>query len=441
MNSFFYLSFILIVSINSIKEYPDAHYIYLDNDKSNIDGVQLISQIPIFGVTYKKGVVSIVEDGTYIVSGELNGKLRVATENGFAKVILNGVNINSTINALAVESGYELINTTIVDDPYIFKTIDFTKAGAQIILADNSVNYLSGDEDGKQNGALFSAITLHITGEELGNGKLYINSKKEGIEVNKHLCISGGYIYVASQDDGINSKTDMDSVLYFKGGKIRVNAGLGPEGDGIDGNGYILIDDGDIISAASPYMDSGLDSNFGILIDGGTVYAVGCSMDMAEKESKQSTMNLIFNSSVLPNNTITIKDESGKEIISYKADSTDFVEDTNRREYSAAIVSHPSFKVGNKYHVYMDGIQLGFTSNEKGRFTPIFPPGPPPGPFAADKLKKLEDKTLKADFILGEGATYYSGIQIYVAPENNSGKYINFSYILMVVFSYIILYI
>ena len=195
MNSFFYLSFILIVSINSIKEYPDAHYIYLDNDKSNIDGVQLISQIPIFGVTYKKGVVSIVEDGTYIVSGELNGKLKVATENGFAKVILNGVNINSTINALAVESGYELINTTIVDDPYIFKTIDFSKAGAQIILADNSVNYLSGDEDGKQNGALFSAITLHITGEELGNGKLYINSKKEGIEVNKHLCISGGYIY------------------------------------------------------------------------------------------------------------------------------------------------------------------------------------------------------------------------------------------------------
>ena len=445
MNLFFYLSLILLVSINSLKEYSDAHYIYLNNEQSTIDGVQLISQIPIFGATYKKGIVNIVEEGTYIVSGKLNGKLNIAAGNVRAKVILNGVNINSTINALSIESGYELINTTLENDPYIIKDLDFTKAGAQIIIADDSINYLSGNEDGKQNGALSSAITVHITGEEKGNGKLYINSKMEGIEVYKHICISGGNIYVASQDDGINTKTDKDSVIYIKGGKVMVNAGLGPEGDGIDGNGYILIEGGEIISASSPFMDSGLDSNFGILIDGGTVYAVGCSMDMAEKESKQSTMNLIFNSSVLPNKTITIKDDSGKVIMSYKADTADFIEGTSRREYSAAIVSHPSFKVGNKYHIYMDGIQLGFTSNEKERFRPMpFPPGPPgppgPGPLGR-RFRKLEEKTLKADFILGEGATYYSGIQIYVPPENNSGKYFNFYFVLIMIFSYIILYI
>ena len=456
MKSILFLGFILIISINSIEEYPDAHYINLDNDKCTIDGIELISQIPIFGATFKKGVVNIVEKGTYIVSGELNGKLNIALEsNETAKIILNGVNINSTINAIAIESGYELINTIIEDDPRILKQIDFNKAGVQIILADDSINYLYGDEDGKQNGAVYSAITLHIKGESKGNGKLFINSKMEGIEVYKHLCISGGYVNVASVDDGINTKTDKDSVIFIKGGKVIVNGGLGSEGDGIDGNGYILIDGGEIISSAHPNSDSGLDSNFGILIDKGQVYAVGCSMDMAEKESEQPTMNLIFNSSVLPNNTITIKDSSGNDIISYNADKAEFIEGTKRKTYSAAIVSHPRFESGKIYHIYMDGVQLGYTSNKKGGFGPMpgpgpdpFPPGPPPGPgpeppFKSipgnnDRLRKLEDNTLKADFIMGEGATFYSGIQKYVPPEKNNGKYLNFYLYLLLVFLYMI---
>ena len=257
---------ILFISVYSIKEYSDAHYLKLNKDKCTIDGVELISQYPIFGVNFKKGIVNIVEKGTYIVSGELNGKLNIATESGITKVILNGVTINSTINAISIENGYELINTTIEDDPRILKKIDFTQAGIQIIIADNSVNYLYGTEDGEQSGAIYSAITLHITGEEKGNGILYINSKYEGIEVYKHLCISGGIINMVSLDDGINTKISKDSVIYIKGGKIIVNAGIdNHEGDGIDGNGYILIDGGEIISSSNPRSDSGLDSNNGIL--------------------------------------------------------------------------------------------------------------------------------------------------------------------------------
>ena len=97
-----------------------------------------------------------------------------------------------------------------------------------------------------------------------------------------------------------------------------LNTGLGQEGDGIDGNGYILVDGYEIISAASPFMDSGLDSNFWILIDGDTVYAVGCSMDMAEKESKQSTLNLLFNSPILSNNIITKKMMQEKKLFHIK---------------------------------------------------------------------------------------------------------------------------
>ena len=183
-------------------------------------------------------------------------------------------------------------------------------------------------------------------------------------------------------------------------------------------------------------------------------------MDMAEKESQQSTMNLIFNSSVLANNTITIKDSSGNEIISYNADTAEFIEDTFRKTYSAAIVSDPSFKPGNVYHIYLDGEQLGYTSNEKGGFGPIPgpppgpgpTPGPPPGPGPApgpppgninnNILRKLEDKNVKADFVLGEGAMFYSGIQKYVEnndnDNNNNEYYLKFYYLLIYIFLFMV---
>lgn len=427
----------LLVSINAIKYNPDYHILKLKDDESSIDGIELIEE-PIFGASYKDGVVNIIEEGTYIVSGELNGKLHITTGDKVVKIILNGVNINSPINALVFADGYELIDTVIDKDPYIIRNYDFNNAGAQIIIADDSINRLSGTEDGKRNGAIFSNITLHITGEEKGNGKLYVNSHKEGIEVYKHICISGGYINVAADDDGINTKTDKDSIVYIKGGKVFVNSGLGEEGDGIDGNGYVIIDGGQVFSAAQPGADSGLDSNSGTFINGGIVYAVGTSMDMAEEESEQPTMNLIWEEGVEANSSVSIKDVNGTEIIKYNATDEEFINDTLRRNYVAAIVSHPSFKSGNVYHIYMNDELLGYTSNEKvGPWPGPGPgPGPDPGPGPGpgpgpdppgpppnlNNLKEEKDNKIKCDFILGQGATYYSGIQKYDPSKNSSFK-------------------
>ena len=417
---------LLLVSINSIKEYSDAHLLILKDEESTIDGIELIEE-PIFGVSYKEGVVIIIEEGTYIVSGELNGKLHITTGDKVVKIVLNGVNINSSINALVFEDGYELINTVIDKDPFIIRNYNFNEAGAQIIIADDSINRLFGTEDGKKNGVIFSNITLHITGEEKGNGKLFVSSHKEGIEVYKHICISGGYINVAADDDGINTKTDKDSVVYIKGGKVLVNSGLGEEGDGIDGNGYIVVDGGEIISAAQPGADSGLDSNMGTFVNGGTVYAVGTSMDMAQEESGQPTMNLIWEEGVNANSCISIKDINGTEIIKYNATDEEFIDGTLRRNYIAAIVSHPSFKPGNIYHIFMDDEQLCYTSNEKVGPWPGPGPSPDPGPRPhptppgpPPNLKVLKDYNFKFDFVLGEGATFYSGIQKY-DPSKSAG--------------------
>ena len=151
---------LLLVSINSIKEYSDAHLLILKDEESTIDGIELIEE-PIFGVSYKEGVVIIIEEGTYIVSGELNGKLHITTGDKVVKIVLNGVNINSSINALVFEDGYELINTVIDKDPFIIRNYNFNEAGAQIIIADDSINRLFGTEDGKKM-ELFFQILLYI---------------------------------------------------------------------------------------------------------------------------------------------------------------------------------------------------------------------------------------------------------------------------------------
>lgn len=436
----------LLVSLNALKEYSNSHILILKDDESTINGIELIEE-PIFGVSFKEGVVRIIEEGTYIVSGVLKGKLHISTGDKVVKIILNGVYINSTINSLVFEDGYELIDTVIDNDPYVIRQYDFNNAGAQIIIADDSVNKLYGTEDGKKNGAIFSNVTLHITGEEKGNGKLYVSSLKEGIEIYKHLCISGGYVNVAADDDGINSKTNKDSVIYIKGGKVLVNSGLGDKGDGIDGNGYIIVDGGEVISAAQPNADSGLDSNFGIFVNGGIVYAVGANMDMAEEESEQPTMNLIFEESVGETSCISIKDKNtGSEIIRYNANEEEFINGTTRRSYLAAIVSHPSFKKDNVYQVYMNGELLGYTSNERQGPMPG-PPGPgprpdPPGPGPnppgpppnSNKLKETENNKINVDFVLSSGAKFFSGIKKY-----NSGSNLKFGKSLFVLFFILIL--
>ena len=49
-----------------------------------------------------------------------------------------------------------------------------------------------------------------------------------------------------------------------------------------------------VVSSANPASDAGLDSDLGSYINGGTVVALGSTMDWAESDSAQVTMNLQF---------------------------------------------------------------------------------------------------------------------------------------------------
>ena len=400
-----YIFIFLLVSINSLQE--SQYTLVLNDAKSTLDGTTL-SATEVNGVSYSDGVVKITLEGTYVLSGTLNGQVKIS-KTGTVKLVLNGVTIkNSASNGILVTKAYELDSSTF--NYNTAKSLDVTKAGVQIIIADGSVNTVDAASQNGKDGAIHSEVSILFTGQTKGDGVLNVIGSSEGIETDKHFFLTGGVLNIAAQDDAINISEDKACIVIIKGGKLLINSGLGREGDGVDSNGYILVEGGEVIAAARPGADSGLDADQGVIINGGSVYSFGSSMDKASTSSSQPTMNLIFNSNVAASSTVTVKDSSGNEIISFCANSAEFLSGTERRTYLAAVVSHPSFKANSVYYLYMDGTQLGYTGNEAGH-GPGGQGGPGgPGGWNSGSSSSSSGE-IKTDFTLGSSATNFSGVQ------------------------------
>jgi len=209
----------------------------------------------------------------------------------------------------------------------------------------------------KQDGAIYSYMSMNV----FGPGALTLTAANEGMDTELHLTINGGDITILSQNDGINTNEDNVSVTTINAGKVHIVAGLGEEGDGIDSNGYLVINGGTVVSAAKPMADSGLDSDKGSFIHGGTVIAFGAAMDWAESDSRQVTMNLQF--SQRQQGVLQITREDGTEVFSFDPASDPVLKDHDRG-YQGAVISTAAFTVGDSYHVYSNGVQMMYTSTD-----------------------------------------------------------------------------
>jgi len=323
-------------------------------------------------------VVNITKPGAYRITGTLSaGQIRVdlgedACEDPDAVVelILDDADITCTVAPAIL-----FLNTYECDGDWSTETakaeVDTTNAGANLILeGSNTVSgshvakiFKDKDEEKKlwkQDGAIYSYQSMNV----FGPGTLELTADNEGLDTELHLTINGGNIHIYSGNDGINTNEDGVSVTTINGGNLTIFAGLGEEGDGIDSNGYLVINGGTVTAAANPKADAGLDSDLGSYIHGGTVVAMGSTMDWVESDSQQITMNLQFASQQKAGSKITIAKEDGTEIFSFVADSE------YARTYSGLILSHPDFALGETYQVYIDGIQMAYTGNDVGRGGP-----------------------------------------------------------------------
>ena len=331
-------------------------------------------------------VVHITEAGTYRISGTLScGQIFIdlgddAEEDSTAVVtlILDNVDITCTVApAVLFYSVYECDTAWVEDeDNYTASaTQDTSAAGANVIIADGSVNTVNGSyvakiykNNGnakklyKFDGAFYSKMSMNVDGEEEGTGVLNIIAENEGLDSELHLTINGGTINIQSQDDGINTNEDNVSVTTINGGSIHILGGLGDEGDGIDSNGYLVINGGVVIAIANPSADSGLDSDCGSYINGGTVLATGSTMDWPESESEQVTMNLQFEEAQDSDEAIIVTDSDGNVVFAYDPDEDETTGSYNRG-YQGAVISCAEFEVGETYYVYIGGTVAGEDTN------------------------------------------------------------------------------
>ena len=253
-------------------------------------------------------VVRISAPGTYILSGKLSagqiavdlGESAKTDPNAVVTLILDGLDITCG-NAPAII----FYNVYESGDP-------LAPAGANVVLAEGSENFVTGSHTEDYDGAFYSRMSMSVSGD----GSLSITGDNEGLCSELHLTINSGDISIQSGNDGINANEDGASVVTVNGGTLTVVVtGETGEGDGIDSNGSIYINGGSVFAyACGASMDSGIDADQGIYLNGGTVIATGNMLDAIE-ESSQTHAVFSFAQTQPGGGSYTLKNEKGTVIL------------------------------------------------------------------------------------------------------------------------------
>ena len=338
---------------------PTRGYIYIEGGNfvidSQGDAVQAESYLEIAGGTF-----DIISGG-----GSEYGVDHTETMDPFAETTEDTTTEEDTT---ASTKGLKVTNDLVLNGgEFYFNTADDAiHSNGTASLNGGSLTIDSGD------GGIHADAEMIIDGSSIN-----ITQSYEGIEANA-ITVESGDISIFADDDSFNVAGGNDqsslnrmganpfdvneeNVLLFNGGTIYVNAA----GDGLDSNGYTIINGGEITVSGPEYSDNGtLDAGGGTTITGGTILGSGSS-GMAEGFASESTqVNVLenLNTTYEAGTQIEVTDASGNTILSFQAD----------KSFSSVIFSSADLVVGETYTISVGGdlteLTLSETSNSNGGF-------------------------------------------------------------------------
>lgn len=277
----------------------DTHYSEQDLswDTSSETAIDLSNPTATDGVTVEDGTLTITKAGTYKLSGEYQGQIKVETADSDAvRLVLDNANItNSSGAALNVVNADEVIlysasgTTNTISDG-----ADYTATGEDdpdAVVYSKADLTIAGEGTLKVNGNHEDGIHTN-DGLVIASGTLEVNAANTGIKGKDYVDILGGTINVTAQQDGIKSTNDTDEGkgwTRLSNGTVTVNAG----DDGFKASRVVEISGGSLTVEQS---DEGIEAQY-INISGGDVNVtsaddgMNASLKTSDSESTDSSAN------------------------------------------------------------------------------------------------------------------------------------------------------
>lgn len=241
-----------------------------------------------------------------------------------------GIKVDGEESTKYAGEGFILINNGNIDIKTVGKGIT-----ASWEAEDDAETETTADDPNPYltiNGGTISVTTTATPYEKTLEDGTEVSCSPEGIESKSDLTINGGKITIRTPDDGINAAIS----VTINGGEVDI---VTTQNDAIDSNGSLTINGGTVYATGASGAETAFDSDmYPFLVNGGTIFGVGGSnLTTPSSESKANTV--IWYGSFTKDKTITVKDSSGKKVLSYKPAGNGEV----------AIFSSPALVVGETY--------------------------------------------------------------------------------------------
>ena len=260
-------------------------------DSSGEKTIDLANPTATDGVSVENGTITITSGGTYRLSGEYSGQVKIeAAKTDTVRLVLDNAKItNSTGAAINVVSAAE--------------AIIYTAAGTTNTVADEANYTATGDDD--PDAAIYSTANLTLAGEGslsvegayeegihttgglvIASGTLEVNAANTGIKGKDYVDITGGIVNVTAAQDGLKSTNTDDESMGFtrlSAGSVTVSAG----DDGLKAPHTLEISGGTLNIEKS---NEGIEAQYINILDGDvTVNSTDDGINASLKDSSSDT--------------------------------------------------------------------------------------------------------------------------------------------------------